>query len=378
MKIPLFLCSVFLSLSTASWTICQKQSICFHNEIVHLKGINWFGLETTDFTLGGLQHNTLDFYLKLLETHRFNALRIPFSEECIYFRPCISSITNRSVLESLDDLFDKTFDFQIAIILDLHRLRPEYASPSWFLSKYTYETFSKTWHLLMKRYGNRTNLLGINLFNEPHDIAMNTSFYVNTMLSLKNDLVTAFPNLQTLFFLDGLHWGKDFRDFPISNDFVYSIHNYGPSILPNLPYDRNVWTKDWMDQFGFLFQYDVATVVTEWGGRYQSPKDIDWMNEFASYLMEHSRTDNFYWALNPDSKDVGGLLQENWNFLDTHKLQLLNTMNPNASVFAFTDRFIIIQKPKSKPRLFSYYYIYLILFVTIVLLLLIAFRSRRN
>ena len=49
-------------------------------------------------------------------------------------------------------------------------------------------------------------------------------------------------------------------------------------------------------------------MIGEWGG-FLSGSSAVWLNAFASYLSNKSMTDTFFWCLNPNSGDTGGLLQ---------------------------------------------------------------------
>jgi aryl-phospho-beta-D-glucosidase BglC (GH1 family) len=334
------------------WDV-QNKNIIYQNQDIVIKGMNWFGLETTNYDLGGLEHHNISYYLDKLSSLGFNSLRIPFSEDCIYFYPdkCISKQTNLTVIQTLDQLFDESFFYNISIVLDLHRLRTEYTSPFWELpspSKFTRDVFIKTWSLLLSRYGNRTNLLGINLYNEPHDPFLTTDFYQDQVSQIITNLTDSFPHIECLFFIDGLKWGKDFRNFSefSSPKILFSIHNYGPSVISTLPNNPGEWIYDWNAQFGFLFEKNKPIIIAEWGGRYKDDVDILWMDTFVHYLRENQIQNNYYWAWNPDSKDVGGFLNLDWTSYDHLKEQLLDDLVPNPTRFQFTDKYI---PPPSKP-----------------------------
>ena len=50
----------------------------------------------------------------------------------------------------------------------------------------------------------------------------------------------------------------------------------------------------------------ATLVVGEWGGVYTGADEL-WQDRFKSFLLEE-RLSSFYWALNPNSGDTGGLL----------------------------------------------------------------------
>ena len=78
----------------------------------------------------------------------------------------------------------------------------------------------------------------------------------------------------------------------------------------------------WTDDFGHLNK-DHAIVIGEWGGHF-SGKDEVWQKRMMSFMNQH-RIGHFYWSLNPNSGDTGGLLQDDWKTPSTSKLDLLSS-----------------------------------------------------
>lgn len=48
-----------------------------------IKGINWFGSESGPWPPFGLDHNSIDFYLKFLADNGFNAIRLLFNHQSV-------------------------------------------------------------------------------------------------------------------------------------------------------------------------------------------------------------------------------------------------------------------------------------------------------
>ena len=48
-----------------------------------IKGINWFGSESGPWPPFGLDHNSIDFYLKFLADNGFNAVRLLFNHQSV-------------------------------------------------------------------------------------------------------------------------------------------------------------------------------------------------------------------------------------------------------------------------------------------------------
>lgn len=92
----------------------------------------------------------------------------------------------------------------------------------------------------------------------------------------------------------------------------------------------------WNEQFGYIKRMGVGTIlVTEWGGKYQQGSlDETWQNAFGEYLKSNDM-DSFYWSLNSNSMDTGGLLKDDWKTPEQRKLDLLARVHPNPAKFAF-------------------------------------------
>lgn len=123
---------------------------------------------------------------------------------------------------------------------------------------------------------------------------------------------------------------------------VYSPHVYGPgdgSEDHHMPYfDRKDFPSNldaiWERHFGYLAaaapgqQPQHTVVVGEWGGIYVG-RDKAWQDQFAGFLRR-KRLSSFYWCLNPNSADTGGLLDSQWTNPEQAKLRLLESLPSTA------------------------------------------------
>ena len=77
---------------------------------------------------------------------------------------------------------------------------------------------------------------------------------------------------------------------------------------------------------GDLSARGLTVVVGEWGGVYsRNLKDKLWQDRFADYLRTKG-WGSFYWCLNPNSQDTGGLLTDSWTTPEAGKLQMLSRL----------------------------------------------------
>ncbi|KAL1519958.1 hypothetical protein AB1Y20_023444 [Prymnesium parvum] len=116
-------------------------------------------------------------------------------------------------------------------------------------------------------------------------------------------------------------WGENLQaalEYPVAlasrQKLVYSPHVYGPSVYPQ-PY---FWQPDfpanlppiWRAQWAHISRRRAFPVVIgEWGGRYTGADKV-WQDAFVGFLADprNAIAGSFYWAINPNSADTGGLL----------------------------------------------------------------------
>ena len=68
------------------------------------------------------------------------------------------------------------------------------------------------------------------------------------------------------------------------------------------------------------------------------------MQEFSQYLIDKNMRNNFYWALNPYSKDVGGFM-DNWSTFNQTKIDFINRIQPYPTFFKIIENQLSIHFP---------------------------------
>lgn len=117
-------------------------------------------------------------------------------------------------------------------------------------------------------------------------------------------------------------WGENLQGalrYPIKlklpNKLVLSPHVYGPSVS-NQPYFTEKGFPDnlpaiWRLQWGHIpLRSGTPVVLGEWGGRYEGADKV-WQEKLAGFLADPANkiAGSFYWSLNPESRDTGGILE---------------------------------------------------------------------
>ena len=308
----------------AKKTYTQKNGTLFDKEgkEMHLKAISHFGAETGDRCPNGLWVHPLEFYMDLLEADNFNVIRVPFSSKLVLYEyegyPDQQFVSadpanqNKKSMEILDAFFDMAYERNMLIMLDLHRLNGDYISTLWYSpedGEYDSEKFLDVWFKMLQRYGNHKALWGIDLLNEPHDVAEWGTGNENYDWKMFAEYAIArieekFPEATWMYIVEGIGWGKDLSgvqyapiELPASakHRLCYSTHEYGKSVIPSLDiYNVQALRDDWDRNFGYLAGRE-SVITGEFGGR--TDIDQEWMNHYVDYLKEKGMTDTFFWSL---------------------------------------------------------------------------------
>ncbi len=322
---------------------------------VILTGINWFGLETSSYAPHGLWARNWESMLDQISELGFNTIRLPYSNQL--FEP--SSIPNGINIELNPDLdglsglliMDKIIqgagERGIRVILDRHRPDSGAQSELWYTPQYSEARWIQDWVMLAERYAGNDTVIGADLHNEPHGKATWGSGDPETDWRLAaeragNAILQANPDL--LIIVQGVDqyqgdwywWGGNLigaREYPVRLDvpqrLVYSTHVYGPGVYPqpwfwDATFPENLYGI-WDRHFGYLNHEGTAPVVVgEFGGRsVGDDREGVWQRTLVSYLRENNLS-YFYWTLNPNSGDTGGLLLDDWQTVDPDKQELLS------------------------------------------------------
>jgi len=267
-------------------------------------------------------------------------------------------LVNLTSLQVLDKIVAAAAARGILIMFDMHSfLAGTFMEDGlWYDSAHPESLVLQTWDKLLARYNSSWNVFALDLKNEPFATTWGTGINATdwSLASARiGNHILGNGGSDLLIFVEGTasspactqncFWGENLMGVPahpvlLSNNqkLVYSPHCYGPSVAYQ-PYFQNAsfpanMPAIWDAHYGFLKTSinKNAFVIGEWGGIY-SGQDQVWMDAYVTWLQSIDSTDTFFWCLNPDSGDTGGLLENDWITPCTDKLTLLQKLVPNPT-----------------------------------------------
>ena len=322
---------------------------------VRLHGVNWFGLETQSLALFGPSQarRTVVDILMQVKSLGFNALRVPLAPESIDPGHASASWANSGAIdtgrEHFEALAQAAASVGIYMLWDVHtcaaRVGHVKRSPSdpacggyddaaWIADLQTLAELALQYAPFV---------LGIDLFNEPYGLTHDAW----RALAEQGGRAVLEKNPRLLVFVQGVgsegyqgtgvFWGENLTgvhaspiDLPAAR-LVYSPHVYGPAIFEQAYFGAPSFPQNmpsiWDEHFGYLWDAGHAIVPGEFGGRYTGSDQV-WQDAFVEYLRANDAPGYFYWCLNPNSGDTGGLLLDDWRSVNMGKLELLQRLLP--------------------------------------------------
>src|SRR3989454_5163071 len=152
---------------------------------VHLAAANWYGAESTDFVVGGLQAQPLDVIVGQVRQLGFNAVRLQWSNQMFESDPIVPdyAVAANPVLHGLHamQVFDRVVNAVSAqgvmIILDNHNSNAEWCCGGndgnmlWYNSQYPESSWINDWRSMVARYQGNQLVVGGDLRNAPRSPA---------------------------------------------------------------------------------------------------------------------------------------------------------------------------------------------------------------
>lgn len=328
-----------------------------------IKGFSWYGMEDPRHMPGGLEKVSIDEIFEFTRKFNFNAIRLPFSVEniidnrighTITFRnPELTGLSYREVLRAV---VRKAAENNILVLLDAHRLKSHDIKSAglWYSDDVNEDRLVYVWKMLCDLVKHEWNVMGADVYNEPWDGLWNSPNksvdWKRAAERLGNSVHESCPSWT--IFIEGIgnrdnstkthvFWSENLHglqeappELELKSKVVLSPHVYGPSVYNQSYFQAEHFVETmpaiWDDHFGEASRVTgIATVIGEWGGHFIG-KDRKWQMKLFEYIKDRNIS-FFYWCLNPDSVDTGGLLHEDWVTPEINRLSMLQSA-PSTSV----------------------------------------------
>lgn len=352
------------SLPAAAYSVSGRQIYDDAGRVIQLKGINWFGFETTNHTVHGLWARNWKQMIQQMKDLGFNAVRLSLCPTTVRgitpssidysLNPDLAGKNSLAVLDAVIAELDRQ---GLYVLLDHHRPDCRAISELWYTPSYPEAQWLADLRFIANRYRNRPRVIGIDLKNEPHGAATWGSRNAATDWNqatgrAATQVLGAAPHW--LIFVEGIagqtscssgepvFWGENLAPIactpsPVpANRLVLSPHTYGPDVhvqryheAANFPANMAaIWERHW----GFAIPY-APVVLGEFGGKYGEghPRDRAWQNALVDYLIGKRVNSGFYWSWNPNSGDTGGVLRDDWKTVRSDKMSLLRRLWAGSS-----------------------------------------------
>jgi endoglucanase len=338
------------------WHTSGSQLLDEQNHPVRIAGINWFGFETSNYVVEGLNVRSYTGMLNQIKSLKYNTIRLPYSNQL--FDPGSNPVginyslnpdlKGLSGLSLMDKIVNYATSIGLRIILDQHRPDANAQSALWYSSAYPESRWLSDWTKLATHYKDNRLVLGADLHDEPRSPACwdcgDSKLDWHLAAERAGNAILQI-NPHWLVFVEGVDcygsdcywWGGNLQGvkhspvvLKVPNHLVYSVHDYPASVYaqrwfnaPNYPHNLpQVWDSYW----GYIQKQGIAPVwVGEFGSKLETTSDQQWFSQLIQYLGKGSGGINWtFWSWNPDSSDTGGILGNDWQTVDQTKQQALN------------------------------------------------------
>jgi len=230
---------------------------------VRLAYLNWYGAESPDFIVGGLDFQSYRAILQQIAQLGYNGVRLPFSNELIERNPVVSAhvganpdLVGLHALDILDRVVAYAGALGLSVVLDNHRSDAGWSSQEsglWYTPDYPDTSWVADWATVASRYAVNNVVVGVDLRNEPHgpatwgdgnpatDWRLAAQRAGDAALAINSRLLVMVEGVQFYGGSGSYWWGGNLlgvASAPIAlqlpdgtsahSQLIYSPHDYGP------------------------------------------------------------------------------------------------------------------------------------------------------
>ncbi|WMS43959.1 tandem-95 repeat protein [Acuticoccus sp. MNP-M23] len=326
----------FAPLETAGNKIVDQDG-----EAVFIKAINWYGMELESFGVpAGVDQRSVADIMQSVADLGFNTLRLPVStlavldpyEVAPWFgidftkNPELEGATS---LEVLEHVIDEAAKVGLSVIVDNHNISSEGWEGRWYDADYTEAEWVEMWETLAATLGDKANVIGADLRNEPFDAAWDNWSTAaetagNAIHAVDGDWLVIVEGVHHSMDGDWYQWAGNLKDAHVDpivlnqdNKLVYSVHEYPDPVATKLELTPGSTYYSLFDEYwgSISLELGAPVFVGEFGFRNDSADD-GWTEALSNYFRGDTDGDGVideggspiagfaYWSLNPP-EDLG-------------------------------------------------------------------------
>ena len=347
---------------------------------LRIRGAAWFGMESKSCVIGGAAQQAIEVSADWLKSNGFNAVRLPLAADAILqprTHPCLSlgdraqvrmhnlALGSLDYVEQVQEIARTLAEAGVLLLLDMHVLEAGKWPDGGAVGGAGITTLRAAWERLADALCDAEdywNVMGADLKNEPYTMAW------NTWSRLASDIGSAIHAKCSRWLLfvqgvgdcagpqrddgkpcahlaagashdatlrGGIWWGENLqaaRVAPVDVGYsgplgkvVYSPHTYGPATHWQRQFDDEHFPKNmphiWDTLWAYLARLQVAPVVVGEFGGLAVGSDAVLQQALASFMASGAIAGGFYWSLNPESADTGGLI-DHWGSMKPNPTKL--------------------------------------------------------
>lgn len=304
---------------------------------VHLNAFNWYGSESTDFVVEGLEAQPLNSIVATIKGLGFNAVRLLWSNQMVESNPVVgnyaltanTNLEGEHALTIFDTVVNALTSAGIMVILDNHMSNAGWCCSTtdnnelWYNSSYPEANWIADWQALATRYQGNPMVIGVDLRNEPRSPATwggaaSTDWHAAAQRG-GNAVLAINPNL--LIFVEGVNYAGDLSgvtllpvQLNVAKQLVYEAHDYGFWYSSLAGYSG--WYNAIESKWGFLVNGSNPQPL--WIGEFGTCNSADtcdssgsngdlgfWFNSMTSFVRDYG-VDWSYWAINGTTESGNG------------------------------------------------------------------------
>ena len=224
------------------------QIVDAHDHEFKLSGVAWYGAESEDYVVGGLQLEPLEAIARRIRCLGFNAVRLPWSNEMYESNPKVPdyAVTANPQLKGLHAMavYTRVVDALAAqgllVILDNHNSNAEWCcgddgNTLWYNGDYPESAWIADWKGMATRFKDVPQVIAADLRNEPRiDATWGGSPTTDWHAAAeRGGAAVLAANRNLLIMVEGVSYSLDLTGaatlpvkLPIAGKLVYSPHDY--------------------------------------------------------------------------------------------------------------------------------------------------------